>query len=794
MQIRLAHAALCLLCAVGLPTAIGSAEAMTEVWRSPFGNPYSVAVNPGDGSCWAATGASVMHLSAQGDTLSQTDGFWWPGAVSVNPTDGTCWVADGGFSASVYGTVTHLASDGTRLAVRTDFFAPAALVVDPTDGSCWVADTGNARLVHLSATSDVLWQSGVLGYVYSVAVNPTDGSCWAGASGEVLHLDAAGTVLSRSAVYEYAPSVSVDPRDGSCWVAEVDLDAHFDYVIHLSSTGDVLWASPSEQFFGPDSVWVNPADGSCLVADTQHDEIVLLAADGRELWRRGGFSLPKSVCANPADDSIRVGDGGMHNQIVALHADGGEQWRRGGMSLPWSVSVDPSDGTCWVADNGNHRVVRLAENGAELLHLDLTAVSVSVNTADDSCWIGDLDGRQVVHVAADGAEKWRSGAYGALAICANPADNSCWVADQAPGPIAAGEVVHLSESGTELWRGGSFVAVVSLSVNPSDGSCWVADPQGDQVVHLSVEGDQLWRGEIVWPMDVSVNPTDGSCWVARGVCVLHLAADGTPLVEVPTSEWSPVVSVDPSDGSCWVGADIYMMHLASDGTALLTQPVGRGAGSIAVNRADGTCWVADRTHSQVIHFAPPGYRPPTFSDVPSASWAFWEIEVCFEAGIVGGYPNGTYGPRLPVTRDQTAVFIARALAGGDAYVPTGPATATFPDVPVGHWAFRHVEYAHSAGVVGGYWDGTYRPSLVLDRGQMAVFVARAMVGGDAYVPTGPATAYFPDVATDHWAFRYVEYIRGEGVTGGYPDGKYHPEYACTRDQVAVFVQRAFRLP
>jgi hypothetical protein len=77
---------------------------------------------------------------------------------------------------------------------------------------------------------------------------------------------------------------------------------------------------------------------------------------------------------------------------------------------------------------------------------------------------------------------------------------------------------------------------------------------------------------------------------------------------------------------------------------------------------------------------------------------------------------------------------------------------------------------------------------------MAVFVARAMVGGDAYVPSGPAVAFFPDVPTDHWAFRYVEYIRVEGVTGGYPDGAYHPEYPCTRDQMAVFVQRAFDLP
>ena len=194
---------------------------------------------------------------------------------------------------------------------------------------------------------------------------------------------------------------------------------------------------------------------------------------------------------------------------------------------------------------------------------------------------------------------------------------------------------------------------------------------------------------------------------------------------------------------------------------------------------------------------------PVFSDVPFTGfgpfgsepfWAFYEIEACYRAGIVGGYDDGTYRPSLTVTRDQMAVFISRALTGGDSLVPTGPATATFSDVPIGYWAFKYVEYAVDNGVVAGYEDGTYRPDDTVTRDQMAVFIARALVGGDAYVPTGPPTAYFADVPTDHWAFKYVEYILGEGVTGGYPDGTYRPEEAVTRDQMAVYVQRAFALP
>jgi hypothetical protein len=193
-----------------------------------------------------------------------------------------------------------------------------------------------------------------------------------------------------------------------------------------------------------------------------------------------------------------------------------------------------------------------------------------------------------------------------------------------------------------------------------------------------------------------------------------------------------------------------------------------------------------------------------FSDVTSSAsdpyWALWEIEAVYAAGIVKGYDDGTYKPTDPVTRDQMAVYMSRALAGGDAAVPTGPATATFPDVATDYWAFRYIEYAVDQDVVKGYHDDTYKPADQVDRGQMAVFIARA-VAAPAERPelpgyTPPAIATFPDVPTGFWAYKYVEYIAQDsvGVTKGYPDGLYHPQYICTRDQMAVYVARAFKLP
>jgi hypothetical protein len=187
-----------------------------------------------------------------------------------------------------------------------------------------------------------------------------------------------------------------------------------------------------------------------------------------------------------------------------------------------------------------------------------------------------------------------------------------------------------------------------------------------------------------------------------------------------------------------------------------------------------------------------------FPDVPSYHWAYDEVMACFNANIVKGYDDGLYHPEYEVTRDQMAVYIARALVSpsGDAAIPDPEPPPSFSDVPATQWVYKHIEYAVSQNVVKGYDDGTYKPDLVVDRGQMAVYVARAMVapGGDAAIPDPVPPATFPDVPDTFWTYKQVEYCVGQGVVTGYDDGTYRPVNPVTRDQMAVYVQRAFDLP
>jgi hypothetical protein len=197
-------------------------------------------------------------------------------------------------------------------------------------------------------------------------------------------------------------------------------------------------------------------------------------------------------------------------------------------------------------------------------------------------------------------------------------------------------------------------------------------------------------------------------------------------------------------------------------------------------------------HGHFSDVPPTGYGPASTDPF----WAFHEIEACFRSGIVGGYADGTYQPGIAVARDQMAVYIARALAGGDDNVPRDYTVPSFTDVPTTNWAFPYIEYAAEMNVVRGYEDGSYQPLVVVDRGTMAVYIARSIVtplGDDSSLPR-PVVPTFADVPTQYWAYKHVEYCVAEGVVRGYDDGLYRPETAVTRDQMAVYVARAFDLP
>lgn len=73
---------------------------------------------------------------------------------------------------------------------------------------------------------------------------------------------------------------------------------------------------------------------------------------------------------------------------------------------------------------------------------------------------------------------------------------------------------------------------------------------------------------------------------------------------------------------------------------------------------------------------------------------------------------------------------SESLAGATVYyklqVSPSPATATFDDVPTNHPFFQFIEALGASGITGGCGGGNYCPDAPLTRGQMAVFLAKAL--------------------------------------------------------------------
>jgi hypothetical protein len=62
-----------------------------------------------------------------------------------------------------------------------------------------------------------------------------------------------------------------------------------------------------------------------------------------------------------------------------------------------------------------------------------------------------------------------------------------------------------------------------------------------------------------------------------------------------------------------------------------------------------------------------------------------------------------------------------------------------------------------------------------------------MYGGNFDYPSLP---YFIDVSDTHWAFEYVQKMRGDDITTGCGSGNYCPVNLVTRAQMGAFLARA----
>ena len=170
-----------------------------------------------------------------------------------------------------------------------------------------------------------------------------------------------------------------------------------------------------------------------------------------------------------------------------------------------------------------------------------------------------------------------------------------------------------------------------------------------------------------------------------------------------------------------------------------------------------------------------------FSDT-AGNWAENQIEELAAAGVVQGYPDGTYRPAEPVTRAQVLTLLSRVLGWEDG------GEAEFAD-EVPKWAQSAVAAAVRRGVVKGYPDGRFCPHRPVTRAEVAVILDRALK-----LPAASAGRDFADAESiPAWAAASLERAAAAGIIRGYENGELRPAAAVTRAEMAVLIKRMMGL-
>jgi Glucose/sorbosone dehydrogenases len=187
-------------------------------------------------------------------------------------------------------------------------------------------------------------------------------------------------------------------------------------------------------------------------------------------------------------------------------------------------------------------------------------------------------------------------------------------------------------------------------------------------------------------------------------------------------------------------------------------------------------------------------RYTTFADVPATHIFYRYIEGFYEAGITAGCSASPriYCPDSSVMRGEMAVFIERAMGN---FSPNPSPNGMFTDISGGDPFKPFIEALYNAGVTSGCSTSPLRycPSLPITRGEMAVFIERAMGN---FSPNPSPSGMFTDLSPTDPFTPFIEQLYNDGITSGCSTSplKYCPQAFVTRGEMAVFLDRAFGIP
>lgn len=142
-----------------------------------------------------------------------------------------------------------------------------------------------------------------------------------------------------------------------------------------------------------------------------------------------------------------------------------------------------------------------------------------------------------------------------------------------------------------------------------------------------------------------------------------------------------------------------------------------------------------------------------FIDVPDDHRYLTAIEHAWQAGVVSGYPDGSFRPGTLVNRAEFVKLVTLYLYGaGSPELTNCSADWPYSDVPSNAWYVRYLCRATADGMVQGYDDGTFRGEQHISMAEAAKIIAIVDTA------SGKGAALPPQDGVGPWYKRYFDHL------------------------------------
>lgn len=172
---------------------------------------------------------------------------------------------------------------------------------------------------------------------------------------------------------------------------------------------------------------------------------------------------------------------------------------------------------------------------------------------------------------------------------------------------------------------------------------------------------------------------------------------------------------------------------------------------------------------------------PKFSDVPKDHWAYGNIKLLDDLGLLHHDSDGNFKGDSEISRFDFCYMLGNILkkSGGKA------GNISFSDVPKNHWGYESLSYLIGENFIEVYGDAKFSGERSFSRAEIALMFVPLLV--KFHQTDGVKNMEFSDIPKDHWAYDAVNLVCSKGIMSGYGDNTFRGNNPVTKYEAALMI-------